>query len=155
MDPADDNFESLTKLMALKRYEEPPPGYFDRLPSRILGRIVREEEEPTDWLRSLFGRFEFRPALAGAFGFTLGAFYLIGVGYSGRVAPKPTDPAWIAHERMASEVRNPIVWTPVTRPVAIYRSGSSSMTPVLHTVPAARLPADDRIERVNYTPWPR
>lgn len=159
MDPADDHFESLTKLMALKRYEEPPPGYFDRLPSRIIGRIVHEEEEPTDWLRSFFGRFEFRPALAGAFGFTLGAFYLLGVGYSGHVAARPADPAWLVHERMTAEARNPIVWTPVTtRPVTAYRvsrPGSSSMTPVLHTVPAVRFPADDRVERASYTPWPR
>jgi hypothetical protein len=66
-----DNFEAVRKLMALKRHEQPPPGYFDRLPHRIASRLEREGGEPGFWEKILAG-FTFRPAFA--YSFALAAF---------------------------------------------------------------------------------
>lgn len=65
MNAEPENFEALRKLMVLKRYEQPPPGYFDKLRCRILLRL--EENEPTFFER-ISDYFVFRPAMACALG---------------------------------------------------------------------------------------
>lgn len=63
-DPED--FEALRKLMALKRHEMPPPGYFRRLPGTIVARIERGEGRLSFWER-ISADFTLRPAFAYAF----------------------------------------------------------------------------------------
>jgi hypothetical protein len=65
-----ENFDALRKLMALKRHEQPPPGYFDRLANKIAYRL-EEESEPSLWEKFVAG-FTFRPAFA--YSFALAAF---------------------------------------------------------------------------------
>ena len=75
----DQNFNDLRKLLALKKHESPPPGYFNRLPGRILARI--EEAEPSvqsTWWDWLVARFDARPILACAYGFTISGLLLMG-----------------------------------------------------------------------------
>ena len=77
-----ENFESLRRLLALKKYEQPPPGYFDRFSQQIIARIriegvTRETgflqwfSSPLAWLQSAWDALENRPALAGVFGFAV------------------------------------------------------------------------------------
>jgi hypothetical protein len=61
-----ENFEELRKLMALKRHELPPPGYFPRLSDTIMARIERGEGRMTFWER-ISADFTIRPAFAYAF----------------------------------------------------------------------------------------
>jgi len=42
MNSGNDDFEQLRKLLKLKRYEQPPPGYFGHLSDRIMTRLERE-----------------------------------------------------------------------------------------------------------------
>ena len=81
-----DDFEALRKLMALKRHELPPPGYFNRLPDRIAIRLEREGSQLGFWGRILAG-CSFRPVFA--YSFALAAFgaLTMSVIYSVRMQP--------------------------------------------------------------------
>jgi hypothetical protein len=61
-----ENFEALRKLMALKRHEVPPPGYFNRLPGTIISRIECGERQLSVWDR-ISQSFTVRPVFAYAF----------------------------------------------------------------------------------------
>ena len=67
MEPAPHNpneFESLQRLLALKRHEEPPPGYFDRLPGEVRARIAQAQANPEPWWRRWLAEWDLSPALA-------------------------------------------------------------------------------------------
>ncbi len=74
-----ENFEQLRRLLALKRHEQPPPGYFNGFSRQVIVRIRSgdgaEEAaglarllEEVPWLRWLWAAFQTKPILAGAFG---------------------------------------------------------------------------------------
>ena len=66
-DPKD--FETVRRLMALKRHETPPPGYFRDFSSRVVERIEREEAaRPRPWWNRLGEFAVWRPAILGANG---------------------------------------------------------------------------------------
>jgi hypothetical protein len=68
-----DNVEALRRILALKRHEQPPPGYFNSFSSRIIARIEAGERAPDSlWerLSQLWTAFETKPLLAGAVGVT-------------------------------------------------------------------------------------
>ena len=79
MNAESDNFEALRKLLALKRYEQPPLGYFNQLPGRILSRI--ESDEAT-FMEKLAQVFVLRPAMSYALGLAFCGAFAAGLGYS-------------------------------------------------------------------------
>lgn len=67
MEPAPnqpEEFEKLQRLLALKRHEEPPPGYFDRLPDQIRARVAHAEAHPEPFWRRWLEAWDVSPALA-------------------------------------------------------------------------------------------
>ncbi len=94
------DFESLRRLLALKRYEQPPPGYFNNFSIEVIARIKAGEgaresvlerlfwEAP--WLQRLWTALETKPIMAGAFGATVCALLVAGVVYSDRPDGQPT-----------------------------------------------------------------
>jgi len=81
MNSDQENFDSLKKLLALKRHEQPPPGYFNELPRKIWSRIEAEEMKPSLWKR-LFPGFALKPSVAYAFGLLVCGTLIIGIGSS-------------------------------------------------------------------------
>ncbi len=70
MTPDLEQGEKLRRLLALKRHEVPPPGFFEAFPERVRARLLAEAGQPTPaWWERLGGgilnRF-WRPVLAGA-----------------------------------------------------------------------------------------
>jgi hypothetical protein len=87
MSPEQENFKQLRRLLALKRHEQPPPGYFHDFSRQVIARIQAGETAAaqTLWQR-LFGRtsrlwegFEAKPLIAGAFGVGICSLLVIGL----------------------------------------------------------------------------
>jgi hypothetical protein len=100
MNSDQENFEALRKLLALKKYEQPPPRYFSELPSRIWVRIERERQTTSFWAR-LFPNFGLNPAMAYSFGLLACGTLVFGIGYSLR-----TETAQTANNPLAND--NPL-----------------------------------------------
>src|SRR5258708_4113959 len=83
------NFETLRRLIALKRYERPHPRFFNDFSTQVIARIktgehLRQETTlsgflPFSWIHRLWEAFETRPMLAGAAG--LGACAVVVAGF--------------------------------------------------------------------------
>lgn len=86
-DPED--FDSLKKLLAWKRHEQPPPGYFNELPRKVWARIEEEESAPSFWMRVL-PAVGIKPAVAYAFGLVVCGTLIIGIGSSLKNDPNAT-----------------------------------------------------------------
>jgi hypothetical protein len=95
-----ENFEQLRRLLKIKRYEQPPPRYFNDFSSQVIARIERGErgdghasvgrmlwEAP--WLQQIWAAFEAKPILAGAFGLAVCATLITGVIFSERTDLQP------------------------------------------------------------------
>lgn len=71
MSTSPEEFENLRKLLKLKRHEQPPPGYFDRLPDRITRQLEQEVEAQNSggwaWLGRLRQVLAQNPISAGIF----------------------------------------------------------------------------------------
>jgi hypothetical protein len=87
MNPDPNDFEALLKLMALKRHEQPPPGYFSRLPDTIAARLERGEGQLGFW-ETFMDHLTFRPAFVYSFSLAALGALTISVIYSVRVQPE-------------------------------------------------------------------
>jgi hypothetical protein len=89
MSPVPDDFEQLRRLLALKRHEQPPPGYFHGFSRQVIVRIQAGDlgapAQASVWslsggsfLQRIWATFDARPVLAGAFGVAVCGFFLVG-----------------------------------------------------------------------------
>jgi hypothetical protein len=108
MSPETENFDQLRRLLALKRHEQPPPGYFHHFSSQVIARIEAGEraDDPVGlvrfiwegvWLQRLWDAIESKPALAGVFGAAVCGFLVAGVIYT----DSPTSVRSPFEEKMA------------------------------------------------------
>jgi hypothetical protein len=90
-----ENFEQLRRMLALKRHEQPPPGYFNDFSRQVILRIkAGERGEPANllerlfweapWVQRLWNTLEARPIVAGACGVAVCGLMITGVLYSDR-----------------------------------------------------------------------
>jgi len=79
MESSPENFESLQKLLRLKRYEQPPPRYFNEFSGRVIARLQDGEGRmaPRWWER--FG-FDLRPIMTVGAGVTACVLLFLGLG---------------------------------------------------------------------------
>jgi len=94
-----EDFGRLRRLLALKRHEQPPPGYFNDFSRQVIVRIKAGHrggdntfellwEAP--WLQRLWAALEAKPILAGVFGAAVCGLLVFGVTYSDRIGVEPT-----------------------------------------------------------------
>ena len=75
----EEQFKQLKKLLALKRHEQPPPGYFDRLPRQIISAIEAEQARPEPWMLRIRSMLQRKPASAGTLGVAVCALIIGGI----------------------------------------------------------------------------
>ncbi len=101
MNEHENNFESLRRLLVLKRYETPPPGYFNYFSSQVLQRIrAGDVGTSANWVEDLFGQapwlgklvqvFDVKPMFASTFAGALCLLLFLGIIYAER--PDLTSP---------------------------------------------------------------
>jgi hypothetical protein len=79
-----EDFKDLRRLLALKRHEQPPPGYFNRLSLTVAARIeAAEATQESPWWRTLFQELQPRPILVCAYGLLVCGGLLAGLGLAG------------------------------------------------------------------------
>jgi hypothetical protein len=129
MNPEQKNFEQLRRLLALKRHEQPPPGYFNNFSAQVVARIQADQARAGEnslrerlfgeipWINRLWEALEAKPALAGAFGVLVCGLLISGMVYSeqtpvGQVAvmPEPVEsvdkPVQVAGQSVSSPLLN-------------------------------------------------
>jgi hypothetical protein len=76
----ENDFEALRRLLALKRHEVPPPGYFEDFSSRVVGRIrANEAAAEIPWMLRFFSKFEAKPGYPVAVASALCMLLLYGI----------------------------------------------------------------------------
>jgi hypothetical protein len=114
MSPIPDDFEQLRRLLALKRHEQPPPGYFHGFSRQVIVRIKAGElGDPADasgwsfsggsFLQRIWATLDARPVLAGAFGVAVCGFFVVGALLSDATATNNPLPPVVADA-------SPVVW---------------------------------------------
>ncbi len=79
MSHSQDEFGQLRRLLTCKRYEQPPPGFFNHFSDRVIARIeVEEFGGKATWWSWLMEKFEAKPVLACACGLAVSSLLLIG-----------------------------------------------------------------------------
>ena len=87
MNDSEQNFEDLKQLLKLKRYEIPPPGYFNNFSRQVISAIreeragsgTRQAYSQTPWLVRFLRIFDSRPGLVGGMATSLMLLLVFGV----------------------------------------------------------------------------
>ena len=112
MNPEQENFKDLRRLLVLKRYEQPPPGYFNHFSGDVIARLEAGERFERQsifetlfwqapWFQRLWNMLESKPVIAGGFAALVCGFLVAGVGHSERtdspntiaLVPPASEPA--------------------------------------------------------------
>jgi hypothetical protein len=133
MDPVSDDFAGLRSLLKLKRYEQPPPRYFDDLSRGVIHRLRGPEGLREQSLFSSLGlRAGWKPALFYGLGVVCCVLSLYGVVSLLVKGPVPeiTDPQTASVFNTAKEL-SPFPVTTVLRPDGRPDEAVGSTNPVL------------------------
>src|SRR5258708_6030092 len=158
--PESDSFGPLRRLLALKRNEQPPPGYFNRFSTEVVARL-RAGDRADDqsvlagilgesrWLQRVWSFLEGRPLVAGLFGATVCALFLSLLVYS---EPRESN---VATETTADALGSlaSIGARPLSVGVADPVLSLSSTDPILMAQPAGLLLEDARKPQARPANW--
>ena len=79
MSSSPEDFKDVRQLLALKRHEKPPPGYFNYLPDKVAMRLERDDlSDYSTWWQWLVRKLDAQPVLAGAYAFAISGLMLLG-----------------------------------------------------------------------------
>lgn len=162
MTPEPENFYALRRLLKLKRYEQPPPGYFNDFARQVMARIntdaIEDRERPLDrlswevpWLGRLLEAFQAKPGLAVTFGAAVCALLIGGVIYSENMEFKPaTLPTISADANLAT----PAPITPATFGLSDPSAGMLAATGTNNSLNPIIQPVGSLFDQFHINPQP-
>jgi hypothetical protein len=124
MNPEQENFEQLRRLLAWKRHEQPPPGYFNDFSRQVRARIIEADGEVSaeellvweaPWLQRIWAAFQAQPILAGAFGVIVCGLLVSGIAFSENTQATPNVALFPTPETQPAPVemaRSPVLGVP-------------------------------------------
>jgi hypothetical protein len=159
----ENNSEPLRRLLALKRRETPPPGYFENFSAEVLACIRAgdaggmksfSERLPVElpWLFRLLSAFEAKTAFAGVFAFSLCLLLVFGIVYAERPDAAPQSLMQTAQAGSPLAVATSASLSSLT-PVQPALVPISSTNPVFNSQSAAPWFASQgaELQQVNFT----
>ena len=129
MSNAPDEFEQLSRLLKLKRYEQPPPRFFEEFSGQVLVGIESTKSSSRfvfeiPWLTRLVRMLETNPLVAGSFATSICALLLGGIVYSEYVDQSPA-PAVATSDGMVSVAS--VIPQPDGHPAEIVASSTNAI----------------------------
>lgn len=132
-----EHFDELKKLLALKRREQPPPGYFNRFSSRVRARVVAGDtaNESRTWWNRWFGPGELKPGLVGLYSVAIGGLLLVGLKTSLKMDQEPSvstlpEESWLAtHTPRTLSESMTVSSNPLQQRIVLSESNSISPLP--------------------------
>ena len=119
-------------MLALKRYEQPPPGFFTHFSDKVLARIEAEGLRPgPSWWRGLFVNLETQALLACAYGVMVGGLLVVGLVISQTAELDETDTSSPATTWFATRPEVILPAEPGAQQFGNPTDLSSSVTPVV------------------------
>ncbi len=114
MNENENDFEALRRLLALKRHEMPPPGYFEHFPGEVMARlrasrsgaqegVAERLADRLPWLFRMIQALEGKPAFATTFASALCLLLLGGIIFAER--PEVTVQPFIQSAQEPSPLR--------------------------------------------------
>ncbi len=92
-----EDFTDLRRMLALKRHEIPPPGYFNGFSAKVIARIEAAElVAPLPWWRAFLAPLNWQRGLAGANALICVGTGLVGVAayHAARSVPEDDNAVW-------------------------------------------------------------
>jgi hypothetical protein len=81
MNLSPENHENLRKLLALKRHEHPPPGFFQAFSAKVIARIEAESVvRSKPWWQQWFAEMAEQPLLASTYGMLFAGLIVVAIG---------------------------------------------------------------------------
>jgi hypothetical protein len=118
-----ENFDAVCRVLALKRYEVPPPGFFENFSTKVMARIASAEAQPAPtWWQKLGFDFNFKPALVCALGVVVCG--LLSAGVLTSVVETTNQPVGLAMDLPLNSMEGPF------SPLMAAESVPSSTEPV-------------------------
>jgi hypothetical protein len=159
-----EEFEPLRHLLAAKRYEQPPPGYFTTFSSKVIARVEAGEQGEgalgweerfwrMAWLQRVWSALEAKPVFAGALGVVLCGLVITGIVFSEKLAssnvPTVAGSSAVAADNLPALVNPPALMAEQRSdfPVAIVAS-----TNALNSL--AGSPKSSLFDQIPLQTWP-
>lgn len=127
MSENENDFEALRRLLALKRHEVPPPGYFENFSSKVIGRIrAAQAVREVPWFQRFIQAFEAKTIYPVGAASALCLLLLFGI------VSVEQSPVLVANPAISSPMDKSFSIVPDSRAMAIVSS--------INTNPPADLP---------------